>query len=72
MNPLRVVPTHLASLNQLAEEGATNQRRKFENHVPVAQLDRATSNTPLNLLRVASTHPASLNQLVEEEAAVEK
>ncbi|REK55806.1 MAG: hypothetical protein C6P36_11615 [Geobacillus sp.] len=41
-------------------------------HVPVAQLDRATSNTSSNWLRVASTHPASWAQLAEEEAANQK
>ncbi len=35
----------------------------------MAQLDRATSPTSLNLLRVAPTHPASSNKLVEEGAS---
>ncbi|MCZ0756729.1 hypothetical protein [Anoxybacillus sp. J5B_2022] len=44
----------------------------FLYRVPVAQEDRATSETSMNPLRVASTHPSSSNKLAEEEATGEK
>ena len=70
-NPLPVASTHLASLNQLVEEEATNNNDKSIVQINLLSYRRGVEQRAFassNPLRVASTHRASLNQLAEEEA----